>query len=94
MTIKPRFKYFKVKVFNHDNVTQDITLPARVWHVVFFSASVLFGIRFKKEWIARRDNAFLWCVTIEWLLGIVLYILFAGLVKSYEFGYVKGLLGL
>ncbi len=48
----------------------------------------------KKEWIKKKDRAFLWWVTTEWLIGIGLYILFAVLVKSNEFSYVKGLLGL
>lgn len=40
-----------------------------------------------------EDRAFLTWVTVEWALGIGLYVTFAILVKSYEFGYVKGLLG-
>ncbi len=80
--------------FNHAAIAGEIIFPARVWHVIFFSTSVLLGIRFKKEWIEKKDRAFLWWVTAEWLIGIGLYILFAVLVKSNEFSYVKGLLGL
>lgn len=79
---------------NHAAIAGEIIFPARVWHVIFFSTSVLLGIRFKKEWIEKKDRAFLWWVTAEWLIGIGLYILFAVLVKSNEFSYVKGLLGL
>ncbi len=60
---------------------------------LFFSTSVLLGVRFKKEWIEKIDRAFLWWVTAEWLIGIGLYVAFVALVKSNEFGYVKGLLG-
>ncbi len=42
----------------------------------------------------KKNHAFLWWVTAEWLIGIGLYILFVVLVKSNEFSYVKGLLGL
>ena len=90
---KYRFLIFRVKFFNHSNIAKEVSLPARIWHVLFFSTSVLLGIRFKKEWIEKNDRAFLLWVTAEWLMGIVLYVTFTASVKSYEFGYVKGLLG-
>ena len=91
---KKRFRVFRFKKFNHHNIAKEIILPARIWHVLFFSTSVLLGVRFRKEWIEKRDRAFLWWVTAEWLIGIGLYVAFVALVKSNEFGYVKGLLGL
>jgi len=92
--LKAPEKLNKKNHFNHAAIAGEIIFPARVWHVIFFSTSVLLGIRFKKEWIEKKDRAFLWWVTAEWLIGIGLYILFAVLVKSNEFSYVKGLLGL
>ena len=86
-------KIFKYNTYNHHEASGVANLFARLWHVVHFSASVLFSIRFNKSWIEMEDRAFLTWVTAEWALGIGLYVTFAILVKSYEFGYVKGLLG-
>lgn len=92
--LKALEKLNKKNHFNHSTISSEIIFPARVWHVLFFSTSVLLGVRFKKEWIEKKNRAFLWWVTAEWLIGIGLYILFAVLVKSNEFSYIKGLLGL
>jgi hypothetical protein len=94
MIEKKRLGLLRFRRFDHASIPGDeISYLARLWHVLFFSTSVLLGLRFKKEWIEKRDHAFLRWVTAEWLLGIGLYVLFAVLVKSYEFSYVKGLLG-
>ena len=90
---KTILKYIHFHFFNHQIVSGSVNLPARILHVLHFSTAVLLSIRFKKEWINRADRAFLSWVIAEWVLGIALYITFAVLVKSYEFGYVKGLLG-
>ena len=90
---KTFLKIFKCKTYNHHEASCVANLFARLWHVVHFSASVLFSIRFNKSWIEMEDRTFLTWVTAEWALGIGLYVTFAILVKSYEFGYVKGLLG-
>ncbi len=90
---KTFLKIFKYKTYNHHEASGVANIFARLWHVVHFSASVLFSIRFNKAWIQMEDRAFLTWVTAEWALGIGLYVTFAILVKSYEFGYVKGLLG-
>ena len=66
----------------------------RIWHVVFFSMSVLLSIRFKKEWIEKNNSLFLLLVSLEWALGNLLYVLFGIGVKNYEFGYIKGFFGL
>ena len=84
---------FKYNTYNHREVKGIVNFFARFLHVVHFSTTVLLSIRFKKEWIEKRDLAFLSWVSIEWALGIGLYVTFAILVKSYEFSYVKGLLG-
>lgn len=86
-------KFFSYKKYVHRDAFNIGSFFSRLWHVFYFSTSVLLSIRFKKEWIEREDKTFLTWVTIEWTLGIVLYALFIVLVKSYEFGYVKGLLG-
>ena len=90
---KTFLKIFTSTNYHHREAKKVANLFARLWHVVYFSSSVLISIRFKKDWIAMEDRAFLTWVTVEWALGIGLYITFAILVKSYEFGYVKGLLG-
>ena len=90
---KTILKYIHFHFFNHQIVSGFVNLPARILHVLHFSTAVLLSIRFKKEWINMADRAFLTWVIVEWVLGIALYITFAVLVKSYEFGYVKGLLG-
>jgi hypothetical protein len=84
----------KVQYYSHTYAKQEISLPARLWHVLFFSTSVLLSIRFNKEWIARKDNMFLSFVTLEWLLGIGLYYLFFTFVKSYEFEFIKNIFSL
>ena len=90
---KTILKYIHFHISNHPIVSGSVNLPARIMHVLHFSTAVLLSIRFKKEWINMTDRAFLSWVIAEWVLGIALYITFAILVKSYEFGYVKGLLG-
>lgn len=82
------------KPYDHRLAEYEVNGLARLWHVVYFSTSVLLSIRFKKEWIEQDDRAFLTWVTIEWALGIGLYVLFVVLVRSYQFGYLKGLFGL
>jgi uncharacterized protein YjbI with pentapeptide repeats len=64
----------------------------KIWHSVFFSASALLGIRFKKDWFIDYKNFLVWA-SLEWVIGIGLYITFAVLVKSNQFAYIKGLLG-
>lgn len=64
----------------------------KIWHSLFFSASALLGIRFKKAWIIKHE-LFLFWVTLEWAIGIGLFVMFALLVKSNQFAYIKGLLG-
>lgn len=90
---KTLFKTLKVKIYDHAAIAGQRTFLARAWQVVFFSTSVLLGIRFKREWIEGKDKVFLSFVTFQWLLGISLYVAFALLVKSNQFAYIKGLLG-
>ena len=77
----------RLKPYDHRLAEYEVNGLARLWHVVYFSSSVLLSIRFKKEWIEQDDRAFLTWVTIEWALGIGLYVLFVVLVRSYQFGY-------
>ena len=67
-------------------------LLQKVWHSLFFSSSVLLGIRFKKAWIIKRGN-FLYWASLEWALGIGLFVTFALLVKGARFGFIRDLLG-
>lgn len=95
----------RLRLYNHTNQPRAGNQPylgrlTRYWHVIFFSASVLLGIRFKKEWIYVNDQigklghkSFVRIVTFEWLLGIGLYIVFALLVKGSRFEFIKALLG-
>jgi len=97
--IKGKGILLKFEVFNHSKISQHISLLYRIWHVIFFSFSVLLGIRWKKEWSDVKhkgqfgSDTFLRVVTIEYILGLLLYIIFAILVKSNQFAYIKGLLG-
>ena len=65
----------------------------KVWYSVIFSASVSIGLRFKKEWVVHYGY-FLYWATVQWALGIGLYIAFALLAKGHRLGYIKELLGL
>jgi len=94
------FPSIGLRVYDHSKSALGVGRLLRYWHVLFFSASVLLGIRFKKEWIqifpptnrvGRRS--FLHLATFEWLLGISLYVVFALLVKGSRFEFIKGLLG-
>lgn len=89
-------KVFKtiIKVFNHKEFPKgNIATLARIWHVLHFSASVLLGIRFKKEWIETKNKIFLRVITLEWIIGIVCYIIFALCIKSERFSIIKGIFG-
>lgn len=88
------FKKLKHRRFSHSKFSTDnISYIARLWQVIFFSSSVLLGIRFKKDWIESKNQAFMYVITFEWLLGIGLFVAFALLVKSARFDFVKSLLG-
>lgn len=87
--------------YDHSKISRHISSLYRFWHAVFFSFSVLLGIRWKKEWSDVRyrmeglygAQTFLRFVTCEYLLGLCLYVIFAILVKGSRFEYIKGLLG-
>ena len=64
----------------------------KIWYSVLFSFSVLLSIRFRREWVVHYRQ-FLYWVTFEWILGIGLYIIFALLIRSSRFDYIKGFLG-
>jgi uncharacterized protein YjbI with pentapeptide repeats len=88
------------KRYDHRHSATGLDFLARYWHVLYFSASVLLGIRIKKEWIQAVPpsdqpgrKSFLRMLTFQWLLGIGLYVAFALLVKGSHFDLVKGLLG-
>jgi hypothetical protein len=70
-----------------------IHLFARIWQLIFFSASVLLGIRLKREWLNNKKISFTILVITEWGIGIFLYVIFAIFVKTKEFNFLKGLLG-
>jgi len=96
---KNSFPGVKLKIYDHSKSPKELNRLSRYWHVLFFSASVLLGIRFKREWIeigsplALGQQSFIYLVTAEWLLGIGLYVTFALLVKGARFEFIKGLLG-
>lgn len=89
----------KANIFDHSSISKHISILQRMWHVLLFSFSVLLGIRWKKEWSDIKyngmfgSNTFLKVVTLEYLLGLLLYLMFALLVKGSRFEYIKGLLG-
>lgn len=92
IVIKPPVTDFNITLKNANRLT-------RYWHAIFFSTSVLLGMRFKKDWATVfpdkmvQRKTFIYVVTLEWLLGIGLYITFALLVKGVHFSFIKELLG-
>lgn len=97
---KGLFPPIEFKVYDHPTSSFGTVSLLRYWHVTFFSASVLLGIRIKKEWIQiipptsrLGQKSFIIMMSIEWLLGIGLYVAFAVLVKGSRFEFIKGLLG-
>jgi hypothetical protein len=66
----------------------------KISYVMLFSSAVFLSVRYKKEWINKDDYGLLLVVVLEWITGLALYVLFVVLVKTYEFSYIKGLLGL
>jgi hypothetical protein len=98
--IRKLFPSFQMRWYDHAKKATGSSKLLQYWHAIFFSASVLLGIRFKNKWIQLEDptpalgkKSFLTLITIEWLLGISLYVLFALLVKGSRFEFIKGLLG-
>ncbi|MFQ5852158.1 MAG: hypothetical protein ACE5JU_16425 [Candidatus Binatia bacterium] len=83
-----------IKLTAYDYPRDGLSLLAQIWHAIFFSSSVLLGIRFRRQWIVPAKRMFLTIVTLEWAIGIGLYVVFFVLVKSSQFSYIKGLLGL
>ena len=86
------FGWKRIKRYDHSKSATGVDRLSRYWHVVFFSASVLLGIRIKKEWIQvipptsrPGQSSFIKMLTLEWLLGIALYLVFALLVKGSRF---------
>ena len=75
-----------IKVYNHQGIKPKINFLVKIRHVVFFSASVLLSIRFKKDWIVYASpnvfgrDSFLTLVTVQWSIGILLYVVFGVLI--------------
>jgi hypothetical protein len=92
-------KSIKLQITDFSYVLNNMNRLTRYWHALFFSTSVLLGIRFKKEWTKELpDNilgrkSFIYFVTFEWALGIILFVVFALLVKGIRFSFIKDLLG-
>ena len=64
----------------------------KAWHSLFFSFSVLLAIRFKKSWIVEHKKFLFWA-SLEWAMGILLFVTFALLAKGARFGFIRDLLG-
>ena len=92
-------KHIKLQITDFSYVLNNMNRLTRYWHALYFSTSVLLGIRFKKEWTKDHpDNilgrkSFIYFVTFEWALGIMLFVVFALLVKGIRFSFIKDLLG-
>jgi hypothetical protein len=63
----------------------------RVWYSLIYSASFLLYPRFNAEWL-KYDKKFIWFATIEWLIGLSLYIYFIWGIKSHEFDFIRALI--
>ena len=92
-------KGIKLRITDFSYGLNNINRLTRYWHALFFSTSVLLGIRFKKEWTKDLPEnilgrkSFIYFVTFEWALGIILFVVFALLVKGIRFSFIKDLLG-
>lgn len=101
--LKPKtiklFRKYNLMVYDHRVIDKNVKLGYRIWHSIFFSASVLLSVRWKREWIdiptrtAFGTKSYVWILSIQYFLGILLYILFAVCVKGGRFEYAKGLFG-
>ena len=92
-------KLLKVRITDFAQAQKTMNPLTRYWHSLFFSTSVLLGIRFKKDWIKvfpedmLGSKSYIRLVTFEWTLGIMLFVVFALLVKAIRFSFIKDLLG-
>jgi len=88
--------YFEVNKWNvkNEEYYNRINLLTVAWHSLIFSTSILLGLRFKKEWINRYNKKFLMLVSMEWVVGLALYVGFIWGVKNARFDFIKGLLGI
>jgi hypothetical protein len=92
-------KHVKLQFTDFSFALNNINRLTRYSHALFFSTSVLLGIRFKKEWtkvcpeymLGRKS--FIYFVAFEWVFGICLFVAFALLVKGIRFSFIKDLLG-
>ena len=92
-------RLFKLHITDFNITLENANRLTRYWHTIFFSASVLLGIRFKKDWttvfplnmVGRKT--FIYFITLEWILGIGLFVTFALLVEGIRFSFIKDLLG-
>jgi hypothetical protein len=87
--------YYETKI-DEANISNKKPIPffTRFWHSVFMSTSILLGLRFKKEWIHKYDKGFLLIATVEWIMGITLFVCLVILIKGSRFEYFKGFLGI
>jgi hypothetical protein len=69
-------------------------LALRIVKCLYFSGSVMLGIRFRRMWISDDCPAFTYTVIILWLVGTASIIAMAALTKVAEFQVVKGLIGI
>jgi hypothetical protein len=95
------FKNIKLPInyYQHAKFPSKLNRFIKYWHALFFSASVLLSIKFKKEWLQINSEStvgqksFLYFVIFEWVLGLFLYTLFFILIKSSGFDFIKSILG-
>lgn len=96
----PTKKIKKILAVDHKRVNKNINFVTRYWHSLHFSASVLLGLRFKKEWMQLAikhkygKNSFLWMTTLEYALGKIYLILLLIFIKVHYFDNWKSFLGL
>ncbi|QQS37541.1 MAG: hypothetical protein IPM56_06195 [Ignavibacteriales bacterium] len=96
----PSKNKFGLKFIDHMRISPKIPEIAKWLHSIHFSTSVLLGIRFKKDWIRiaakhkESNNAFLYWVLTEYLIGKILLLIFILAIKVYHFENWKSYLGL
>ncbi len=78
--------------------TSDITFKRPNWvfqmlHLLYFSSWILFSLRINKEWLTRHNTFFVIFIISEYLLGLFFFILFAYLIMSSRYDFIKSIIG-
>ncbi len=94
-------KFNFLRKFDHQDFAKhnNISWLYRIWHTLLFCASVMFGIRYKKEWsdispqhISLNQGYLKWTTSL-YIIGLLQYVFFGVFVKTSGFQLLKTLFG-